>query len=160
MVGCITQNIDGLHQSAGLPEEAIAELHGNGRGIRCLDCGTAADTAEVESRWRAGESDPKCPVCDGLLKTTVVYFGEMLPAAALARASAWTDTADAVIVVGSSLSVYPAAGIPLEVASRGAPLVILNDGPTDHDDMAAARLAGKAGTLLPALVAVLSAELR
>lgn len=156
MIGCITQNIDGLHQAAGLPEWAIVELHGNRDGIRCLDCDTDADPGEVERRWREGDPDPACPVCRGMLKSTVVYFGEMLPERALTVSSLWASEADAVIAVGSSLSVYPAAGIPLEVAARGAPFVILNDGPTELDDVAAIRLHGRAGTLLPELVAILT----
>ncbi len=156
MIGCITQNIDGLHQAAGLPERAIAELHGNRHGIRCLECGNDADPEEIETRWRNGETDPACRVCGGVLKSTVVYFGEMLPQRALTVSGYWASEADAVLVVGSSLSVYPAAGIPLEVAARGAPYVILNDGPTEHDDVAAVRLRGRAGTLLPELVAILT----
>lgn len=156
MIGCITQNIDGLHQAAGLPERAIAELHGNRHGIRCLDCGADADPVEVEARWRDGEADPSCAKCGGMLKSTVVYFGEMLPQGALSMSGYWASEADAVLVVGSSLSVYPAAGIPLDVAGRGAPYVIINDGPTEHDDVAEARVRGRAGTVLPELVAVLT----
>ena len=156
MIGCVTQNIDGLHQAAGLPGAAIVELHGNRHGIRCLNCGTEADTAAVEALWRGGDADPGCPVCDGMLKSTVVYFGEMLPPSALETAAEWTAVADGVIVVGSSLSVYPADAIPLEVVATGAALVIVNDGPTRHDDVATVRLAGKAGVVLPQLVAELT----
>jgi NAD-dependent deacetylase len=157
MIGCVTQNIDGLHQKAGLPDRAIVELHGNTRGIRCMDCGTDADPGDVEARWRSGEADPVCAICGGILKSMVVYFGEMLPTRALATAAAWSADADAVISIGSTLSVYPAASVPLDVASRGAPFVIVNDGPTDHDGVAAVRLEGRAGTLLPQLVAELTA---
>ncbi len=80
----------------------------------------------------------------------------MLPADALATAAVWTDSADAVVVVGSSLAVYPAAGIPLEVAARGAPLVILNEGRTEYDDLAAAKVDARAGEALPRLVAILT----
>ncbi len=156
MVGCITQNIDGLHQEAGLPDEAVVELHGNSTGIRCVDCGSEPDPDLIEARWRDGEADPPCEVCGGILKTKTVLFGEMLPPIAVQTAGDWTAIADAVVVVGSTLSVYPAAGMPLEVASRGAPLIIVNDGPTDHDDLAAIKLEGKAGELLPALVALLT----
>ncbi len=157
MIGCITQNIDGLHQAAGLPAEAVVELHGNAEGIRCLDCGTEAHPEDVEAQWLRGDTDPACSACGGMLKSTVVYFGEMLPARALATSGTWSEVADAVIVIGSSLSVYPATGIPLEVAARGAPLVILNDGTTKHDGAAAVRLQGRAGALLPDLVAMLTA---
>ena len=157
MIGCITQNIDGLHQKAGLPDDGIVEIHGNARGIRCLTCGIDADPDHVEARWRAGEADPSCNVCGGILKSTVIYFGEMLPTGALAIAEMWTADADAVISIGSTLSVYPAASVPLEIAARGAPFVIINDGPTDHDAVASVRLEGRAGTLLPRLVAELIA---
>lgn len=156
MAGCVTQNIDGLHQAAGLPDDAVVELHGNGLGIACLDCAHRADPDEVEARWRNGEADPACAACGGLLKTTTILFGELLPAAALHRAALWVDRADAVIVVGSSLSVYPAAGIPLEVAANGAPFVILNEGRTDQDDLADIKVDGKAGDVLPRLVAMLT----
>lgn len=152
MVGCVTQNIDGLHQAAGLPGSAVAELHGNGKGIACYDHGHPADPAEVEARWREGDADPRCLVCGSILKTTVVFFGEMLPDAAIARADEFTAQADAAIAVGSTLGVYPAAFYPLEVASRAEPFVILNQGPTELDHVATVRLEGKAGTLLPLLV--------
>lgn len=157
MVGCVTQNIDGLHQAAGLPADALAELHGNRMGIMCIECGRTADADEVEGRWRAGEADPRCSLCGGILKTTTVLFGEMLPVSALAKSATWSAAADAVLVVGSSLSVYPAAGIPLEVASRGAPFVILNRGPTEQDHLADVKLDGRAGEVLPGLVAILTA---
>ncbi len=153
MIGCVTQNIDGLHQKAGLAATDLVELHGNTRGIRCLDCGTNADPAAVEGRWRASEVDPLCQRCGGLLKSTVVYFGEMLPENALATAAEWTAHADAVLAIGSTLSVYPAANVTLEVASRDQPFIILNDGPTDQDDVATLLLSGRAGELLPRLTA-------
>lgn len=155
MIGCVTQNIDGLHQAGGLPPEALVELHGNAAGIRCFECGTDAIPEAVERRWRGGDADPSCKVCGGTLKTTVVYFGEMLPEQALTTATAWALDADAVVVIGSSLSVYPAAGIPLDVAARGAPVVIVNDGPTELDDVASVRVGGRAGQVVPALFAIL-----
>ena len=156
MVGCITQNIDGLHQAAGLPEEAVAELHGNGRGVVCVANGHTTSRAEVEKRWRNGEADPRCEVCGSILKVTVVFFGEELPFAATARAGDFAALADAVISIGSTLGVFPAAFYPLEVASRGEPFVIVNMGETDMDDLATARIEGKAGTILPALVEALT----
>lgn len=156
MIGCVTQNIDGLHQEAGLPPDAVVELHGNRTGIRCVECGTEPDPDGVEARWRDGEADPSCDVCGGILKTKIVMFGELLPPLAMQTASDWTAVADAVVVVGSTLSVYPAAALPLEVAARGKPMVIVNEGPTDHDDLAAIKLEGKAGTVLPRLVAMLA----
>ncbi len=152
MIGCVTQNIDGLHQSAGLPDDAVVELHGTARRIRCLSCATEADDAEVRVRWEGGESDPACLECGGILKAAVVSFGESMPAAAMDIAAAWADAADLALAIGTTLSVYPAALFPLEVAERGRPLVILNRGPTDHDHKATVRLEGAIGELLPPLV--------
>jgi len=155
MVGCVTQNIDGLHQKAGLPEEAVVELHGNARTTVCLGCGDRQPTVDVIRRVDAGEDDPSCLLCGGILKTAVVYFGEMMPPGAVEEALGLAARADAVVSVGSTLSVFPAAYVPLQVAERGRPLVILNMGPTDFDHLAAARLPAPAGTALPALVAAL-----
>ncbi len=152
LVGCVTQNIDGLHQAAGLPQEAIAELHGNADGIACFQCGAPHDPAEIEQRWISGDVDPHCDNCGGILKSTVVFFGEMLPHQEVDLANKWASDADAVIAVGSSLSVYPAAYVPLDVASRGAPFIIINNSPTDLDSVASTRLDGMAGALLPQLV--------
>lgn len=157
MIGCVTQNIDGLHQAGGLPDDAVAELHGNSRGIRCLDCGAEPFPPKIKRRWSNGETDPKCRACGGILKATVVYFGEPLPIATVARAAAWADEADAVIAVGSTLSVYPAADVPLMVAKRARPYIIVNEGPTDHDEIATVRIEGRAGETLPDLLSRLAA---
>ncbi len=152
LVGCVTQNIDGLHQAAGLPQEFVAELHGNSDGIACVQCGAPHDPAVIERRWANGDLDPRCDYCGGILKSTIVFFGEVLPQHELEKASEWAEEADAVIAVGSSLSVYPAAYIPLEVASRGDAFIIINNAPTDLDTVASLRLDGMAGTILPQLV--------
>lgn len=157
LIGCVTQNIDGLHQAAGLPQEAIAELHGNADGIACIQCGTPHNPKDVEERWVNGDVDPRCDKCGGILKSTIVFFGEVLPQSAIELANQWSMQADAVISVGSSLSVYPAAYVPLEIASRGAVFVIINKGPTDLDDVASIRLEGMAATLLPKLVNTITA---
>ena len=157
LIGCVTQNIDGLHIAAGLPPEAVAELHGNGDGIACIECGRPHDPADIEQRWINGDVDPRCDDCGGILKSTIVFFGETLPQDQVARAYAWADQADAVIAVGSSLSVYPAAYVPLEIAARGDTFVIINNGPTDLDNLASIRLEGLAGTLLPQLVSAIVA---
>ena len=152
LIGCVTQNIDGLHQAAGLPQDAIAELHGNADGIACLQCGAPHEPADIEQRWINGDVDPRCDHCGGILKSTIVFFGETLPHSEIEQANRWADRADAVISVGSSLSVYPAAYIPLEIASRGNTFVIINKGPTDLDSVASIRLEGMAASLLPELV--------
>jgi NAD-dependent deacetylase len=155
MIGCVTQNIDGLHQRAGLPAKVIVELHGNAGTTVCLGCGDRQPTAEVMRRVDAGEDDPSCILCGAILKPAVVYFGEMMPADAVAAAFDLAERADAVLSVGSTLSVFPAAYVPLRVVERGRPFVILNMGPTDFDHLASARLEAPAGTALPALVAAL-----
>ncbi len=152
LVGCVTQNIDGLHLAAGLPSSAVVELHGNVREVRCLGCGSTWPAEEVLERVSSGDGDPRCPQCNGILKLTVVSFGELLPAGAMARAHAMAAVADATVAVGTTLSVFPAAQVPLEAADRGAPLVIINQGPTEMDHLARVKLDGPAGTLLPALV--------
>ncbi len=152
LAGCVTQNIDGLHQAAGLPQDVIAELHGNGDGIACLQCGADHDPKEIEERWVNGDLDPHCDNCGGILKSTIVFFGEVLPQSQLALASEWASDADAVVSIGSSLSVYPAAYIPLEIASRGDTFIIINNSPTELDSLASLRLDGMAGTVFPQLV--------
>jgi NAD-dependent deacetylase len=152
MIGCVTQNIDGLHQKAGLPEDALVELHGNAHETVCVGCGDRMETTEVLERISAGDEDPRCLLCNGILKTSVIMFGEMLSPIATDRALAFAATADAVVSVGSTLSVFPAAAIPLEVVGAGHPLVIVNRGPTEFDDLAAVRIEAAAGDVLPRLI--------
>jgi NAD-dependent deacetylase len=152
MVGCITQNVDSLHRAAGLPESALAELHGSAATTSCLACGATVPTGAIRERLESGEDDPPCRACGGILKADVVLFGEILPRAAMARAAAMAETADAVIAVGTTLGVYPAAGFPLTVASRGMPFVIINQGRTDLDDLADAIVAAPAADALETLV--------
>jgi len=158
-VGCITQNIDGLHRKAGLPEAEIAELHGNLTHVRCISCARRWSSAEVLERITRGDDDPRCPDCGGILKSTTVLFGELLPAAAVARAQQMSEKADAVLAIGSTLSVYPAVDFVLDPVVRGAPLVIANLGPTEHDDLASVRVEGPAGSTVPAIVARLVSTL-
>ena len=157
MIGCITQNIDGLHVDGGLPESAVAEVHGNPRGIMCVEQGHRSEVQEIRQRWQAGEPDPRCE-CGSILKSTVIMFGENLPPDATYLAQRFSMSADAAIAIGSTISVYPAAEYLLSVADRRHPLVILNMGPTDADELATSRLEGKAGDLLPQLVAALASQ--
>jgi NAD-dependent deacetylase len=156
VVGCVTQNIDGLHSAAGLDPSSLVELHGNAHHIHCISCGDEPPFDEVERRWGSGIPDPGCLRCGGILKTRVVYFGEELPVQATHRAWDMAERADAAIVIGSTLSVYPAAFVPLAVADHGNPMVIINQGPTDHDFRAAALVDGVAGSVVPELVDRLS----
>ncbi|MDP2624096.1 MAG: Sir2 family NAD-dependent protein deacetylase [Actinomycetota bacterium] len=159
LLACITQNIDGLHQRAGLPDEAVIELHGNARETVCIACGDRQATASVIERVVSGESDPTCRDCGGILKAAVVFFGEAMPREELMRAALATSEADAVLAVGSTLSVFPAASFPIEVVEGGHPMVIVNRGPTELDDLATVIVDGAAGEILPMLVAELAGRL-
>ncbi len=151
LAGCVTQNIDGLHLEAGLPADAVAELHGNTRAVTCLVCDARWPTGEVLTRVQAGEDDPHCPHCNGIIKLTVVSFGQLLPASEMVKAQDMAGRADAVVAVGTTLSVWPAAEIPLMAARRGAPFVIINQGETDFDH-AAIKVEAGAGDALTVLV--------
>lgn len=155
MAGCVTQNIDGLHQLAGLDPERVAELHGNVRRVVCLGCEAAWPTEDVLQWVDAGEEDPHCPDCGALVKTSTVMFGELLPERELRKAWAFAGLADAVLVVGSTVGVYPAAEVPLSLAREGRPLVIVNRGPTEADHLATVTIGDAAGDVLPPLVSAL-----
>jgi NAD-dependent deacetylase len=152
LAGVITQNVDGLHTDAGLPAELVCEVHGTGRQFVCLACGDRGPMADAVARVEAGEEDPDCLACGGIIKAATVSFGQGIPADVWARAEALTAACDAFVVVGSSLVVQPAAGLPRRASRLGAKLVIVNREPTPLDDLADAVLHGEAGTLLPALV--------
>jgi NAD-dependent deacetylase len=146
----ITQNTDGLHQKAGSGQ--VIELHGSSRSVVCLDCEARFARADID-RLNREHCPPSCPSCGGqFLKPTVVLFGEALPEAALREAQVLARAADVVLIVGSSLQVYPAAGIPRLARQHGAQLCIINAEPTPYDDVAAAVIHGKAGEVLPAIV--------
>ncbi len=143
----ITQNTDGLHQKAG--SRQVVELHGSSHDVVCLDCEARFPRAEVD-RMNREHCPPSCPACGGpFLKPTVVLFGEALPVDALRDAQALAMAADVVLIVGSSLQVYPAAGIPRLAREHGAQLCIVNAEPTPFDDIATAVVHGKAGEILP-----------
>ena len=152
LAGVITQNIDGLHVDAGLPAGLVCEVHGTGRQFVCLACGDRGPMGEAVARVEAGEDDPACRRCGGIIKAATVSFGQRIPADVWARAEALTEACDAFVAVGSSLVVQPAAGLPRKAGRLGIPLVIVNREPTPLDDLAGAVLHGEAGTLLPALV--------
>ncbi len=155
LLGVVTQNIDGLHQAAGLPSEAVVELHGNVRTVDCLECTASWPTPEVIARVDAGETDPHCPECGGIIKVSVISFGQAMPAQEMHRAGEMATVSDAVISIGSTLSVYPAAYVPLEAKETGSAYVIVNQGPTEHDHVADVVVEGAAGKVLTALVEAL-----
>jgi NAD-dependent protein deacetylase/lipoamidase len=152
LAGVITQNIDGLHTDAGLAHELVCEVHGTGRQFVCLDCGDRGPMGEAVARVEAGEEDPACLACGGIIKAATVSFGQGIPPEVWARAEALTAACDAFVAVGSSLVVQPAASLPARAARRGATLVIVNREQTPLDHLADAVLHGEAGILLPALV--------
>lgn len=148
--GVITQNTDGLHQKAGSTD--VVELHGSSATVVCLDCDSRFARSQIDDLNRQ-HCPPSCPSCGGpYLKPAVVFFGEPLPPEALARAQALAVHADVMLVVGSSLQVYPAAGIPRLARDSGAALMIVNAEPTPFDGLASVVLCGKAGEILPRLL--------
>jgi NAD-dependent deacetylase len=149
LAGVVTQNTDGLHREAG--SRRLVELHGNGRSVRCLDCGATEPRAEVQGRLEV-ELPPHCRTCGGIhIKPAVVFFGEPLPSGAIAEAVELASQCDLMLVVGSSLAVRPAADIPLIAVRQGAPLLVLNDEPTPLDELATVVLRGRSGEILPEL---------
>jgi len=149
----VTQNVDGLHQAAGSSPGIIIEIHGNIHEAKCLSCGWHGPMAETLARVRAGESDPACLVCGGMLKSATISFGENLVPADLERAQSAAAGADVFLAIGTSLGVYPAAALP-EIALRGgATLAVLNADATPFDHLAGFVMQDRLGEVLPALVA-------
>jgi NAD-dependent deacetylase len=148
----ITQNVDDLHQRAGLSTDKVIELHGNATRVRCLACGSRFSRDEIQERLVAGETVPPCQTCGGILKPLTVLFGEPMPAGAVERAEARARRAGCFLVVGSSLAVYPAAYIPTYAKEAGSRLVVINLTPTRLDHVADVVLDGSAGATLAGLV--------
>ncbi len=153
--GIITQNFDGLHHDAGNDAERIIELHGTSRAAACTLCGKRSSIKELQQRIDAGEIDPTCPDCGGLLKSATILFGQRVPEAELTRARELATACDLFLVVGSSLKVTPAATLPRIALKNYIPLIIINLQPTPLDDYADVVIHKKAGVVLPPLVALL-----
>jgi NAD-dependent deacetylase len=132
----ITQNIDSLHQASGFSEHHVIELHGNTTYATCLDCSRRYELPWVRERFDATGEAPDCAVCGGYIKTATISFGQAMPEAAMQRAERLAGECDLFLAIGSSLVVWPAAGLPLVAKSSGARLVIINRDPTDFDDVA------------------------
>lgn len=150
-IAIITQNIDGLHQKSGVPEDRVIELHGSTRKMRCLPHGHMIDGDTVQEQLEQGNPDPRCPECGSVLRSDTVLFGESLPKAALEIAARVSALADVMVVVGSSLVVYPAAQLPQIARQRGASLIIIDRAETALDDMADIVIRGEAGEILATL---------
>ncbi|MFJ3417579.1 Sir2 family NAD-dependent protein deacetylase [Streptomyces sp. NPDC086082] len=151
-VRVITQNVDGLHQLAGLPARKVLELHGTAREFTCTRCHARGPMADAIARVEAGEDDPGCLVCGGILKSATVYFGEQLDPVVLGEAAAVTKACQVFIAVGSTLQVHPAAGLAGVAVDHGARLVIVNAEATPYDELADEVVREPIGTALPALL--------
>jgi NAD-dependent deacetylase len=148
----ITQNVDGLHQMAGSSPDRVVEIHGTMREVTCLACGQRAPMERALARVRAGEDDPPCRTCGGILKSATISFGQGLVQDDLLRAQRAAERCDLMLTVGTKLSVYPVAGVVPTAKEAGARVVILNAEPTDMDRLADAVLRGQISALLPRLV--------
>jgi NAD-dependent deacetylase len=149
----VTQNVDGLHQAAGSSPDLVLEVHGTVHQVECLSCGDRTTTAQAMERIDAGDPDPACLVCGGILKTATVSFGQALDAAVLDAAVAVAGDCDVFLAVGTSLGVHPAAGLTDVAASSGAKVVVVNAEPTPYDFLAALVVREPIGTALPRLLA-------
>jgi NAD-dependent deacetylase len=156
IAGVVTQNIDGLHQKAGVPDEAVVELHGNAHWIACLDCSARFDRDSVHARLLGGESDPACPRCGGILKAATISFGQPLWPATVSAARALHTQSRLCLVIGSSLVVYPAASLPEQTLDAGGKLAIVNHTPTHLDPFATLVSRASAASLLADVLRELS----
>ena len=148
----ITQNVDNLHQKAGVPADKVFELHGNMQWAVCLSCGKRYPFEQIKARLDKGEEIPDCEVCHGILKPSAVFFGEQLPQKVLQEATLRSSDCDLFIVIGSTLIVYPAAYMPIYATQAGAKLVIINLSSTPMDMEAAVLIRAKAGEAMSRIV--------
>jgi NAD-dependent deacetylase len=155
----VTQNIDGLHHAAGSDPARIVEIHGTAREVVCLSCGDRQDAEPVHERVRGGETDPSCAVvgpggaaCGGILKSATISFGQSLVPEDLWRAEQAATECDLLLAVGSTLGVFPAAGMVPIAVQHGAVVIIVNGAPTEMDSLADVVVNGPISDLLPALV--------
>ena len=148
----ITQNIDALHQASGLSEEKVIELHGNTRHAKCLDCGRRVEIADIRSHFDTHGDAPDCSACGGIVKTATISFGQPMPETEMTRAQKAAKACDLMLVLGSSLVVYPAAGFPLLAKRNGAKLAILNREATPQDQFADLVVNAEIGPTLRAVI--------
>jgi NAD-dependent protein deacetylase/lipoamidase len=146
----ITQNVDGLHQASGISRDQVIELHGNTTYAHCLNCGDEYDLGPIREAFLADETLPQCTACGGIVKTATISFGQAMPHREMRRATAESMACDLFLAIGSSLKVYPAAGLPAVAKQAGASLAIINREQTDFDDLADLVLNGEIGPTLQA----------
>jgi NAD-dependent deacetylase len=151
LAGLATQNIDGLHQKAGSSPGLVHELHGTVRFVDCLSCAHRVPMEEILPRLDAGDEDPACEICGGILKSATISFGQSLDRAVIDAATAATRSADLFLAIGTSLQVYPAAGLCDIALDAGIPLVIVNAAPTPYDEEATAVVSTPIESTLPTL---------
>ncbi len=147
----VTQNIDGLHQRAGSAVDKVIEVHGTVHDAICMQCSWRGPMLAVLDRVRAGEDDPPCHRCGGILKSATISFGQALVPEVIGRAMRAASEADLVLAIGTSLQVYPVAGAVPAAKAAGARVVIVNAEPTPFDDVADGVLRGSIGEVLPAI---------
>jgi NAD-dependent deacetylase len=152
LYGVVTQNVDGLHQKAGVSDNMVFQLHGDLSHARCLSCSTRYPMEEIIEWMKEDIDEPECGECKGMLKPDAVFFGEQLPYEVLMESESRSRSCDLCVVLGSSLVVYPAALIPRYAQQGGAKLVIINMGPTEMDRMADIRIEAKAGEVTPQII--------
>jgi NAD-dependent deacetylase len=155
----ITQNIDYLHQRAGVPEDRVIELHGTMKWVLCLECGRKYPREEIQARLDDGTRVPRCDSCGGIMKPATISFGQAMPERETQQAMAKAAACDLLLSVGSSLVVYPAAQMPLIAKNSGARLVIVNLTPTPHDRHADIVINAKTGPVLSAIAERVKAKL-
>jgi NAD-dependent deacetylase len=156
----ITQNVDGLHQAAGMPDDKVIELHGTLRYVACLRCGKRFPRSEIETLMdTTGEKAPECD-CGGYLKQTTISFGQSLPEDAIAEAQEKSSTCDVFIAAGSSLVVYPAAQMPIIASRQGAKLIIITISDTPHDQYADVIIHEKTGPTLSKIAELVKLKLK
>lgn len=153
LLALLTQNVDGLHHAAGSDPRLVVEVHGTVREVVCLDCGDRAPMERALDRVRAGEEDPPCRSCGGILKSATISFGQGLVQSDLLRADHAARSCDLLLALGTTLGVHPIADVVPLAAGHGARIVIVNQDPTEMDDIADAVVRGALGQVLPALVA-------
>jgi NAD-dependent deacetylase len=148
----ITQNVDGLHQRTGVPEEKVIELHGSLRWLNCVNCDRRYPIIEIARKLGEGEDESICTECGGMLKSATVSFGEPPPAKEISEAEQHSRNCDLFMLLGSSLMIYPAANMPIYAIESGAKMVIINVGTASLDKQASVLINGTVGEVLPKII--------